>query len=85
LPPSKKAIMENELRDKRVKSYSLMRSLLDYTMGILYLAAAIFLFFSEKFGFSMENFDITFRYIFGAICAIYGCWRIYRGYKKEYY
>jgi hypothetical protein len=77
--------MENDLREKRVKSYSLMRSLLDYTMGILYLAAAAFLFFAEKFGFEMENFDKTFRYIFGGICAIYGSWRIYRGFKKDYY
>jgi len=80
-----KAVMENDLREKRVKSYSLMRSLLDYTMGILYLAAAAFLFFAEKFGFEMNNFDITFRYIFGGICALYGGWRIYRGFKKDYY
>lgn len=81
--------MGNELRDslsdKRTKNYSLMRSVLDYSMGILYLAAAAFLFFAERFGFSMENFDITFRYIFGGICALYGFWRIYRGFKKDYY
>jgi hypothetical protein len=77
--------MENDLREKRVKNYSVMRSLVDYTMGFLYLAAAIFLFFAEKFGFEMENFDKTFRFIFGAICAIYGIWRLYRGYKKDYY
>lgn len=77
--------MENDLRDKRTKSYSLMRSIMDYTMGILYLAAAAFLFFAERFGFPMENFDRTFRYIFGAICAIYGSWRIYRGFKKDYF
>ena len=77
--------MQSDLREKRVKSYSVMRSVLDYTMGILYLAAAAFLFFAERFGFALENFDKTFRFIFGAICAIYGFWRIYRGYKKEYY
>ena len=77
--------MENDFREKRVKRYSTMRSLVDYTMGILYLSAAGFLFFAEKFGFEMENFDKTFRFIFGAICAIYGAWRIYRGYRKDYY
>ena len=77
--------MENDFRERRVKNYSMMRSLLDYTMGILYLAAAAFLFFAEKFGFELENFDLTFRYIFGGICLIYGSWRVYRGYKKEYY
>jgi len=44
----KKAIMENDLRERRVKSHSLMRSLLDYTMGILYLAAAAFFIFCRK-------------------------------------
>jgi len=74
----------NDQRDKRAKSYSVMRSMMDYTMGILYLAAAAFLFFAERFGFEMENFDTTFRYIFGSLCTLYGSWRIYRGFKKDY-
>jgi len=77
--------MENNLREKRTKGYSAMRSTLDFTMGILYLAAAAFLFFAEKLGFDMANFDAGFRYVFGAICAIYGAWRVYRGFKKDYF
>ena len=74
-----------DLREKRTKNYSLMRSLMDYTMGVIYIAAAVFLFFAESFGFEMETFDKTFRYIFGALCAVYGSWRIYRGFKKDYF
>ncbi len=80
--------MDNDLkniREKRTKGYSVMRSVMDYTMGILYLTAAAFLFFAERFGFDMTNFDRTFRYIFGGLCAIYGSWRIYRGFKKDYF
>ena len=62
-----------------------MRSILDFTMGALYLAAAFFLFFSEKMGIEINNFDKSFRYIFGGICALYGAWRIYRGYRKDYF
>lgn len=76
--------MQNDLRENRVKSHSMTRSLIDFTMGILYIAAAAFLFFAEKFGFEMNNFDFTFRYAFGGICAVYGFWRIYRGFKKHY-
>ncbi|MDB5247812.1 MAG: hypothetical protein JWQ40_2206 [Segetibacter sp.] len=54
-------------------------------MGVLYLAGAFFLFFAESFGFEMQSFDRTFRFIFGAICGVYGIWRIYRGYKKDYF
>jgi hypothetical protein len=75
----------NNRRDKRTRNYSMMRSVMDYTMGLIYLAGAAFLFFAERFGFEMEAFDKTFRYIFGGLCALYGSWRIYRGYKKDYF
>jgi hypothetical protein len=77
--------MENEARDKRTKSYSTTRSLLDYTMGLLYLGGGVFLIFAESFGFEMQSFDKTFRYIFGGLCILYGSWRIYRGFKKHYF
>ena len=80
--------MDNDLknlRDRRTKSQFVMRSIVDYTMGIVYLTGAAFLFFAEKIGFDLQSFDKTFRYIFGSLCAIYGIWRIYRGYKKDYY
>ena len=77
--------MENGLRDKRTNSFANTRSLLDFTMGILYIAAAVFLFFAEKLGFEMVNFDKSFRYIFGGICAVYGVWRIYRVYRRDYF
>jgi hypothetical protein len=62
-----------------------MRSLLDYTMGLLYLGGGVFLIFAESFGFEMQSFDKTFRYIFGGLCILYGSWRIYRGFKKHYF
>jgi hypothetical protein len=53
-------------------------------MGALYLCGGLFLIFAEQLGFEMENFDKTFRYIFGGLCILYGSWRVYRGYKKDY-
>ena len=64
-----------------------MRSLLDYGMGALILLAGIFFFFRNKF-------DIPFNdkfppndldKLFGVLCLVYGSWRIYRGYKKNYF
>ncbi len=64
-----------------------MKSLLDYGMGLLILLAGVFFFFRDKFKISFnEKFppnDID--KIFGAMCVMYGCWRIYRGYKKNYF
>lgn len=76
--------MQNDFRERRTKSIFKTRSLIDFTMGILYSAAAVFLFFAEKLDSTLDRYDIKFRYIFGTLCAVYGIWRIYRGYKKEY-
>ena len=77
--------MENELREKRNKRYANMRAIIDFGMGALYLAVAFLMFFADKIGFDWIGFDKVFRYIFGAICLLYGGWRIYRGIKKEYF
>ena len=79
--------MDNSYKDRRTKNYSRMRSIMDIAMGIFYLAGAVFLVFAERMGVEMELFidNMIFRYIFAGICAIYGTWRIYRGYKKEYF
>jgi hypothetical protein len=76
--------MRTETEDKRTKSYLLMRSMLDYGMGALYLGVGLFMIFPEKLGFEMEGFDKVFRFIFGGICILYGAWRVYRGIRKDY-
>lgn len=71
--------------EKRNRRYANMRAIKDYGMGVLYLAIGFFMFFPEQVGFEMVNFDKLFRYMFGGISVIYGIWRIYRGYKKDYF
>lgn len=77
--------MENEIEDKRNKWYILRRSILDYGMGLMYVGFAILLIFPHKLGFQNFDWDPLFSYMFGSICFLYGAFRIYRGYKKEYY
>jgi hypothetical protein len=76
--------MTQDPQDNRKKQYNLMRSILDYGMGGLILLFGFFFLFSEKLGF---NFDMEplFKYFFAFLCIIYGAWRIYRGYQKNYY
>jgi hypothetical protein len=79
--------MFEEYENRKRRQVSFMRSLLDYGMGLMILVAGIVFFFREKFHFSFnEKFppNDTDK-IFGAICIVYGCWRIYRGYKKNYF
>lgn len=73
--------------EKRRKQVTLMRSIMDYGMGVALLLAGLFFFFRG-------NFDLSFnkRYppdaidkIFGVIAIMYGAFRIYRGYQKKYF
>jgi hypothetical protein len=79
--------MIEEYEKKKRKQIASMKSLMDYGLGFLIAAFGIFLFFRNKFHISFnDNYppnDID--KIFGALCILYGGWRIYRGYKKKYF
>jgi hypothetical protein len=76
--------MDDKFQQRKEKNYSLMRSVKDYGMGIVILCFGFFFAFSEKLGF---NFSVEplLKYFFAGLCIIYGGWRIYRGYKKNYF
>ena len=80
-------MMFEEYEKKKRKQISLMKSLLDYGMGLLILLAGAFFFFRDQFQLSFNTRfppnDID--KIFGVICLLYGSWRIYRGYRKNYF
>jgi len=76
--------MENKDSDRRAKGYILMRAIMDYGMGIIIFSLGIFFLLSSKLGFDF-NVDDFYRYFFSGLCVVYGTWRVYRGYKKNYY
>ena len=76
--------MENAGPEERRKGYVLMRAILDYGMGVMIMAVGVFLLIAPKLGFVFNGGDF-FRYGFAVMCFIYGGWRAYRGYKKNYF
>ena len=85
--PLKIESMIEEYENRKRKQVSLMRSLLDYGIGLMIVVAGVFLFFRANM-----NLDFNERYppnkwdkILGVIFLLYGSWRIYRGYKKNYF
>jgi len=77
----------NDEMDNRQKNYILMRSIRDYGMGILFLGIGICFFFSKEF-FGYELFtkgDELLRYMVLILFTLYGGFRIYRGYAKQYF
>ena len=79
--------MIEDYEKRKRKQISMMRSLLDFGMGGLFLIAGLFFLFRQRFNtrlnerFPPDDLDK----LFGVICIIYGSWRIYRGYKKNYF
>ncbi len=77
---------EKEELSERNKGFVRMRSIMDYGMGILWTAMGLFIFFIKEFDTNFEaRFDDPVMKVFGGICVVYGLFRIYRGYKKNYY
>jgi hypothetical protein len=54
-------------------------------MGILWMAMGVFLIFIKEFNTGLEaRFDDPYMKAFGGVCILYGIFRIYRGYRKNY-
>ena len=76
--------MNTDRTDRKEKNYILRRSLLDYGMGVIIAGFGLFFAFAERFNISF-NITPAFRYAFVGLCIVYGGFRIYRGYKKNYF
>jgi len=76
--------MSTDFEEKKRKAYSSRRSLMDYGMGIIIAGIGVFFAFSQKLGIEFA-IDPLFRYLFVGLCLLYGGFRIYRGYKKNYF
>ena len=78
--------MFEEYEKKKRKQVSGMRSIMDYGIGTLMILVGLFFFFHEKIKLQFANFHATtMDKFYGAMCLVYGVWRIYRGYQKNYF
>jgi len=79
--------MIEEYEKKKRKQITFRRALVDYSIGLLITAMGIFFLVRDKFNLQFnERFPPNdMDKIFGVICLLYGGWRIYRGYKKNYF
>jgi len=76
--------MEKDTSDGERRRYELRRSIQDYGIGGIWFGFGVFLLVAPKLGFTLA-IDDFFRYAFSGIWLLYGGWRIYRGYKKNYF
>jgi threonine/homoserine/homoserine lactone efflux protein len=78
--------MIEEYEQKRRKQVGRMRSVVDYTMGALFTLLGIYFLVYESMGWNVfDREPSSIDYFIGGLFIVYGAWRIYRGYKKNYF
>ncbi len=72
--------------NERQKGLVRMRSITNYGMGAFILLAGFLFMFPNRYtaGF-LNRYDPVLIKIFAVICWLYGGFRIYRGYQKNYF
>lgn len=77
---------EHDPMSEREKGMIRMRSITNYGMGAFMIVAGFFFMFPTDYTRRFINqYDPFLIKIFAGICWLYGAFRIYRGYKKNYY
>lgn len=77
---------EKEQLSTRDKGLVRMRTITNYGMGVFLILAGFFFMFPFKFTRGVISlYDPFLIKLFAVVCWLYGAFRIYRGYKKNYF
>ena len=78
--------MNEEYEKQRRKQMTIRRAIMDYSMGIIFFLLGVFFLLHKILGIEFgTNRSAALDTVFGIMCVLYGSWRIYRGYKKNYF
>ena len=78
--------MLEDFQEKQRQQGTRMRSVMDYTMGIVFFFLGLFFITYRRFGIRIMDRDPSLiDFVIGGLFVVYGSWRFYRGYKKNYY
>ncbi|MEP7141262.1 MAG: hypothetical protein ABI707_00265 [Ferruginibacter sp.] len=77
---------EKEQLSEREKGFIRMRSITNYGMGVFMILVGCFFMFPVKLTeVYINRYDPVLIKAFAVVCWVYGAFRIYRGYKKNYF
>ena len=78
--------MVEEYEQQRRRQVSRMRSVADYVMGGLFFLIGLYFLTYRQLGFNiLRRPPSPVDYLIGSLFVVYGIWRVYRGYKKNYF
>lgn len=72
-------------KEPKNRRYRSMRSITDFSMGVIYIGLGVVILFAGQFDFQNDFIMTIPAKGFAVIVIIYGSWRIYRGFKKDYF
>lgn len=75
--------VQQNWEDQKRKRQSLLHSLYDYVMGVLWLAVGLLFLLNKKLDIGWMKSDPLIDVIFGCVGIAYGLFRLYRGYQKQ--
>jgi hypothetical protein len=78
---------EKKRMSEREKGISRMRTITNYGGGIIIIAFGFFFMFPTKTTWEIfhKNYDPVLLKLLACICWVYGIFRLYRGYQKNYF
>jgi hypothetical protein len=77
---------EKEPLNDREKNMIRMRSITNYTMGVFFIGAGFFFMFPTSYTAAfLSKYDPSTMKMFAVICWVYGLFRVFRGYSKNYF
>ncbi len=83
MPPLKLKVMGMDFEQNSNKNSTTIRTIYNYTMGVLWSSVGLFFLVAEKFGYEIGLKNKVVEIFFGITALCYGLFRIYRGYKKH--
>lgn len=77
---------DREPLSEREKGMVRMKSMTNYVMGLMIIGAGFFFLIpTEKTKKFHQNYDADLLKVLAIVCFIYGVFRIFRGYQKNYF
>jgi hypothetical protein len=78
--------MVEEYENQRRRQVTRMRSTMDLVMGVVFMLIGVYFLVYDRMGWNVFNRDpSSIDYAIAALFLLYGGWRLYRGYKKDYF
>ena len=78
--------MLEEFQEEHRRQLARNRSIMDWIMGVILFLAGVFFIGYRFAGIKiMDREPGNIDYLIGGLFILYGAWRMYRGYKKDYF